>query len=142
MPADWQKSFDEDTSDADGYSSFVVYDARDNKASVAIFSYVPSRGWSSGITVDDLTGANIEALRETYDGFELVALQSVSTTVKRYRYRYEGEGNYCDIEGYGLSVFLSESYLSVEVEICAPWTWKYDDAFVNRMFDSFTYRER
>lgn len=132
-PADWVKAYDGDI--------LVAFDAPDNGASVDIFSHFAEYGWRDGFTVD--RGAEIDlSILDDKPGFRILSLWTVSSKVKRSSYRYNGRVGSCDISGYGLHILLTNRSFFVRIEVCDNARWKYDDAFVNRMFDSFTYRER
>ena len=140
MPTDWRKSTD-DTSKLDGDVDLTVvnFDDPGNKASVRVVSYYSSYGWRTGYTLDESAQEDLEVIRDSGANFQLLSLQSVSATVKRSQYQYDGTDDYCDIAGQGLHILLPEYIFAVTVEVCAPWAWKYDDDFVDRMLDSFSY---
>lgn len=133
MPSDWVKFYD-------GYI-LVSFESPDSKAYVRIFSSFSEYGWADGTTVDDLVLNDLN-LDDDEPGFRILSVWSVSSTVKRSSYRYNGSGGNCDISGYGLHILLPKRNFFVDIEVCDNSRWKYDDAFVNRMLDSFTYRER
>ena len=138
VPADWQKSFDDEDTD----SSYVVFRSPSSRtASVAVFYAFSEYGWVDGTTVDDVALGNLNATDDE-PGFRILSLWSVSSTVKRSSYRYNGQAGHCDISGYGLHILLPQRNFFVRIEICDNSRRKYDDAFVDRMFNSFTYRER
>ena len=79
-------------------------------------------------------------LRKKEPGFELDAFYEVSPTVQRSRYRYSRNIGYCDDqESYGLYIFQSVRLFVITMDVCADWTSQYDDAFVERVFDSLIY---
>ena len=133
IPYDWVKAYDSDT--------LVAFESPDNKASVAIFSSFAEYGWVEGHTVDAMALSDLN-LDDDEPGFRILSVWSVSSTVKRSSYRYNGSGGYCDISGHGLHILLPKRNFFVDIEVCDNSRRKYDDAFVNRMLDSFTYRER
>ncbi len=139
-PADWRKSGD-DTSKLDSGVdfTFINFDDPDNKASVTVISYQSSYGWQAGYTLDDSVQGDLDVIRDNEAGFQLLSLQSVSPISKRSQYRYDGTDNYCDIVGHGLHILIPEYIFAVFVEVCEPWVWKWDDDFVDRVFDSFSY---
>ena len=77
-------------------------------------------------------------------GFELDAFYEESSVRHRARYRYsrDGKGLICDdLEGYGLYILQSVRIFVINVEVCADWADRYDDAFVERVFDSLAYTD-
>lgn len=140
VPADWQK-FTDDSSELDNGVDFTVvnFEAPGNEASITVASYQSNYGWQDGYTLDDSVQGDLDVIRDFGTNFQLLSLQSVSTTVKRSQYRYDGTDDYCDIEGQALHIFLREYIFLVVVEVCDGWVWKYDDTFVDRMLESFSY---
>lgn len=139
-PADWRKSVDESSRLDDGVDFTAIgFDSPDNRASVAVVAYYSIYGWQTGYTLDESTQDDLEVIRDVVTNFQLLSLQSVSATEKRSQYRYGDDDDYCDIEGRALHILLPEYTFMVAVEVCAPWVWKYDDDFMDRVFDSFSY---
>ena len=133
LPADWEKTFDGDT--------LVVFSGTGRYADVSIFSTYAEFGWKEGYTLND--GALFDLnLKEDEPGFEIVSLWSVSATAKRSEYVYDGQGDFCDTEGFGLHILLKNRDFFVRVEVCENATWKYDEAFVERVFAGFSYANK
>ena len=54
--------------------------------------------------------------------------------------RYSRDIGYCDdLESYGLYILQSVRIFIIRMNVCADWTGQYDDAFVERVFDSLIY---
>ena len=133
MPSDWAKAYDEGT--------LVVFEDPGLQVSVWIFSQFAEYGWVEGVNVDGSAESDL-SLRDGEPGFRIISLSTVSPTTKRSHYRYNGSGEFCDITGYGLHILLTRRHFFVRIEVCDNTAWKYTDAFVERVFDSFTYSDR
>ena len=133
LPFDWAKDYDGNL--------LVAFESPDKRAFVEIFSEFAEYGWKEGFTADE--NALLDVNRQADEpGFRIISLSPVSQNVKRSHYRYDGGALYCDITGYGLHILLPNRYFFVRIEVCDNALWKYDDAFVERVFDGFTYSER
>ena len=136
LPADWVKSVDQDSSDGD--VSGVLFRAPDRKASIYVFSSFAREGWCSGVTVKEIARIGV-SIRDDEPGFRIISISKVSSRVARSRYRYSGGYRYCDINGHGLHIFIPNYFLFVLIEVCDNAVGKYDTAFVERVFEGFTY---
>ena len=141
LPSDWEKADDEtvDLPDALGTNAFatvVSFQSPDNKAQVLISDFRPEFGWLDSLDVDagaKRTLGGIESLHPS--GFKLVDFRAVSPMVRRSTYEYDSGS--CEIEGNGLHVWTESRMYFVAIEICHPAPDHYDEAFVNRVLDSF-----
>ena len=130
------KSVDQDSPAGD--ISGVLFRAPDRKASVDVYSGFAREGWRSGVTVKEIARIGV-SLRDDEPGFRIISISKVSSRVARSRYRYSGGYRYCDINGHGLHIFIPNYFLFVLIEVCDNAVGKYDTAFVERVFEGFTY---
>ena len=103
-----------------------------------IFSAFEEDGWRSGVTVKDLARIGVN-LHDDKPGFRIISLSKVSSRVARSRHRYSGGYGYCDITSHGLHILIPNYIFFVRIGMCDDLSWKYDTAFVERVFDGFTY---
>ena len=141
LPADWRKQVQESepAGSANISGNYTLFQSADIKADVTIYTFFARDGWPSGFGISEM--ADIQLDRDE-PGFQIISLTSVSSTTKRSQYRYEGTGEGCDVEGQALHILVSRYSFEVLVEVCRSWVRKYDDAFVNRVLESFTYSAR
>ena len=119
----------------------MVFESPGNYASVWIFSHYAEFGWRDDYTLDEAALLDLN-FNDDEPGFQIVSIWSVSPTVKRSQYQYDGKDGHCDIEGFGLHILLPNRDFYVSVEVCKRATSKYDDAFVERVFSGFSYKNR
>ena len=79
-------------------------------------------------------------LNENEPAYRTVDVWPVSTTIRRSKYEYDGEGGYCDIEGHGLHILTENYSYFVRVEICTHAKTEFDEAFVESIFAGFRYQ--
>ena len=137
LPEDW--SLDDEYDPA-----FSTFDAPWYRAVMHVFSGTLTERTPKDLTVEDFADSFLEIHKEK-DGFELDDFYEASPIAYRARYRYVqgGNGLLCDdLEGYGLYILQSVRMFVINLEVCADWTVQYDDAFVERVFDSLVYSNR
>ena len=139
LPSDWEKTYD-DGGYQSGDTGLVVFESPGIYADVSIFTYFAEFGWTEDYNVDLKTTRDL-SLKEDEPSYRTVDVWRVSTTTKRSSYEYDGEGSYCDIEGHGLHILTENYSYFVRVEICTGATRKFDEAFVESIFASFSYQE-
>ena len=130
MPSDWVKTYDK--------TGLVAFKSPESRARVNVFSAFAEDGWRSGVSVKDLARISVN-LRDNKLGFRIISIFKVSSRVARSRYRYSGGYGYCDITGYGLHILIPNYAIFVRIEMCDDIQRKYDAAFVERVFEGFTY---
>ena len=129
MPDDWEISTSEPL--------WVLFNAPWHRATLNVFSGAGAKNPPDD--VEDLANGSLNRMRDE-PGFELDALEVVSDTVARARYRYSWDIGFCnDLESYGLYILQSVRLFIIQMDVCADWTDQYDDAFVERVFDSLIY---
>ena len=107
---------------------------------VSVASAYPNA--ARGFRFDEEFADSFLGIQKEETGFELDAFYEVSPIayLARYRYTQDGKGLLCDdLEGYGLYILQSVRTFVINLEVCADWTVQYDDAFVERVFDSLVY---
>ncbi len=112
----------------------------DNAVNVLVVSYYSAFGWGDRLTVREMASSNLEHL-EDRPGFELLSLSQESPTVYRSRYRYDGEGDYCAVEGFGLHVLLRKRAFYLDFAVCAHATDIFGGDFAEKVLDGFIYTD-
>ena len=134
MPEDWEV-------DTESGGAFAHFNAPWHRAVLHVFSGTRTERTPKDLTIADFADHFLGGQRKK-TGFELDALYEVSSIAYRARYRYsrDGKGLLCDdMEGYGLYILQSVRMFVINLEVCADWTGQYNDAFVERVFDSLIY---
>ncbi len=131
LPEDWAAESD--------HHSIVSFNAPWYRATLMVFSGTRGERMDQDLALAGFADGFL-GLRKKEPGFELDAFYEVSPTVQRSRYRYSRNIGYCDDqESYGLYIFQSVRLFVITMDVCADWTGQYDDAFVERVFDSLIY---
>ena len=133
LPPDWEKTYEYD----DG--GLVLFSSPSNYAGVNVFAFFAEFGWKEDYNVDLMTTSNLN-LNEDEPAYRTVDVWRVSTTIRRSKYEYDGEGGYCDIEGHGLHILTENYSYFVRVEICTHSKTEFDEAFVESVFAGFRYQ--
>ena len=133
LPEDWESS-------TDGWD-LTIFNAPWHRAVMYVFSWPLTERTPDDLVAADVADDFLDPKRKK-PGFELDAMYEVSPIAYRARYRYSWDSNgvLCgDMEGYGLYILQSERMFVINLEVCTDWTGRYDDAFVDRVFDSLAY---
>ena len=129
-PPDWDQRY--------GPGDSVHFWASDEHASLTIIHDYSESGWPDRYTVDERVEYSLVYL-EDHPGFELNAIENVSPGVRRITYKYTGQQRDCNWEAHSLQVLTEKENYFVTARVCRPGFDEYDEAFVNRMLDSFSY---
>ncbi len=88
--------------------------------------------------MEELAALAVDA-DEAQPGFELEYIALVSATVARSHHRFTLESGCGRIESFGLYVIATDYIFQVRIAVCQSQRWRYDNAFVERVFGSFEY---
>ena len=131
LPMDWDVRYDSPN------LLFISAPAPWHQAFIRVVS-----GTRKDLTIEAFVDSVLDVLRKD-PGFELDALEEVSNSIYRARYRYSQDSSYCgDYEAYGLFIARPARNFIITLAVCADSTEQYDDAFVERVFDSIIYQRR
>lgn len=136
VPFNWEKAYDEASGEDGGATGFLHPQLH---SEILIYYFYMENGWTP-LTLQDTTEVT-QSIDADEPNYTLVSLEHSSPSTMRSQFTYTDTARGCKIEAHGLHVMLPRHIVFLSLRYCSIAANLYDETFVERIMDSFSYLE-